>query len=457
MPSANASDFFGEGTFGSQTAGRTRDWSANPPRSMAEWDMMVRETGSTATAPAHLQPEQAYVAGYAGGRRNDNQAVTYTGTPADWAATVGREGYGATSGYQHGNAATRAAYDQYHRDNKGSDPFNPFGLIYDALALPTAPIGYLAQKYNESTGNPGATPTATDTGPVIGGGDVPTFVPPEVPGGTAPPGGTGTTPPPTGEGAPAIPRENIDPLLDSLRGYEADMYAMSQDNTGLSAAEAQLRKATELANINAAIQSDQSQRAALGAARSARNRGDRAILEQAAIGEAGFIGQEAARTAALRQAEQEGNLAELRANEENADREFKLKALQAARDAGLNTAALELDIAKADLGSASNLLNQQFGLMGIQKQVDQAAAAAALNFAKDMATIQFQYDKLSVDDQNEADRLLMEKYRIDQDTMVALKKIKEENGFDWTALVSGFMTGTLPVVAGKVLDEAFED
>lgn len=257
--------------------------------------------------------------------------------------------------------------------------------------------------------------------------------------------------PAAGPAAPTVDRSKIDPLLGGISTYANDIYALSKDNTGLSAAEAQLQQATKLANINAAIQTDASQRAALGAARGARNRGDRALLEQQAIGEAGYIGQDAARTAALRQAENEGNLATLRANEENADREFKLKALEKASQLGLNTAALELDVSKANLGAASSMLNNQFQLMGIDKQLSSQEAMHALDFAKDMAAIQYRYDELSVTDQNEADRLLMQKYDIDQDTMVALKKIKAESGWDWNKFAAGLITGVTPVVAKKVL------
>lgn len=246
---------------------------------------------------------------------------------------------------------------------------------------------------------------------------------------------------PADPAAPTVNRANIDPLLQGINTYGNDIYALSKDNTGLSAAEAQLAKATELANVQAGIQTDASQRAALGQARSARNRGDRAFLEQQAIGEAGFIGQEAARTKALTDATARGDLANLRATEADADRRFRLDALSKASELGLNTAALEIDISKADLGSLTNMINQQFGQLGLDKQLDVQKSANVMNFMRDMATIQFKYDELSVTDQNEADRLLMQKYDIDQDTMVALKKIKEDSDFDWSSLATSFVSG----------------
>lgn len=264
-------------------------------------------------------------------------------------------------------------------------------------------------------------------------------------------GGTGTNAP-TG---PKVDRTKIDPLLGGLNTYANDIYALSKDNTGLSVAEAQLAKATELANMNAAVQTEASQRSALGAARSVRSRGDRALAERQAIGESAFIGQEAARTDAMRQAAATGDLAILRATEADADRRFRLDALKSASDLGLNTAALEVDIGKADLASVTNFLNNQFDQLAQQgqldlgyAQIDQQKAASLLGFTRDMAAIQFQYDQLSVTDQQEADKLLMQKYNIDQTTMVALKKIKEENKFGWDTLLTSVVGGAVAGFSG---------
>lgn len=258
--------------------------------------------------------------------------------------------------------------------------------------------------------------------------------------------------PPTG--AEQIDRERIDTLLGGLNTYGNDIYALGKDNTGLSAAEAQLKQATELANIQAGIETDKSQRAALGQARSARNRGDRAFLEQQAIGEAGFIGQEAARTKALTDAQARGDLADLRAAEENYDNEFRLKALSKAAELNLNTAALELDISKANLDSVTNLLNQQFGQLGIDKQLNAQQAQQMLNFTRDMAAIQFEYDQLSVTDQQEAARLLMNKYQVDEGTRVALEKIKNDNDFDWNALTSQLIGGAAAGATAAIAKKA---
>lgn len=246
---------------------------------------------------------------------------------------------------------------------------------------------------------------------------------------------------PTTAGPPEVPRDKIDPLLEGLNTYANDIYALSKDNTGLSVAEAQLAKATELANIQAGIQTDQSKRSAIGAARSVRSRGDRALAERQAIGESSFIGQEAARTAALRQAQNEGDLAVLRATEFDNDRKFRLEALTKASDLGLNTAALEVDLAKADLNAASNYLNQQFGLVNTGMQIDAQKAGQILQFTRDMAAIQYQYDQLTSTEKNEAAKLIMQKYQIDQTTFLGLEKIKADGEFDWNQLMTTMIAG----------------
>lgn len=258
---------------------------------------------------------------------------------------------------------------------------------------------------------------------------------------------------PTQAVAPTVDTKAIKKTLGGLDTYQNAIWQLSQDNTGLSAAEAQLKKATELANIQAGINTEASQRAALGQARSARNRGDRALLERQAVGEAGYIGQDAARTASLRQAEAEGNIAVLRANETEADRQFKLQAIKEAADLGLNTAALQLDISKANLDSANNWINNEFARENLGLQLDQQKTEALLGFTRDMAALQFQYDQMSVQDQQATDALVMQKYGIDQQTMVALKQIKASKQFDWnqllTTVVGGIGSGATAAIAAS--------
>ncbi len=255
---------------------------------------------------------------------------------------------------------------------------------------------------------------------------------------------------PPGAEAPDLDRAKVDEILGGLSGYQNKIADLAEDNTGLSVAEEQLKKATDLANLQAGIDTEASQRAALGQARSSRSRADRGLLERQAVGEAAFVGQEAARTASLRQAEQQGNLAELRAQEADYDRRFRLEALGKAADLGLNRSALEVDISKTNLDSATNWINQQFGQLGIDKQINQQQAESLLGFTRDMAAIQLQYDQLSSQEQQQADALLMQKYGIDQQTMVSMKQIKEQGKFKWDQVLAGIAGGVGTAVTGGV-------
>lgn len=254
-----------------------------------------------------------------------------------------------------------------------------------------------------------------------------------------------------GAQAPTIDRERIDALTGGLNTYQTALWEMAQDNTGLSAAEAMLQKASSLAQFEAANATRQAQRGALGQARSARNRGDRALLEQQAIGDASYLGTQAAFDAAKANRQTTFEIAELRAKEEAADKDFRFNAIKEAANLGLNTAALELDISKADLDSATNWINQEFAREGLQLQLDQAKTEQILGFTRDMAALQFQYDQMNVADQQETARLLMQKYQIDQNTWMGLQQIKASKQFDWsgvaTALIGGAASGATAAIA----------
>jgi hypothetical protein len=97
------------------------------------------------------------------------------------------------------------------------------------------------------------------------------------------------------------------------------------------------------------------------------------------------------------------------------------------------------------------MLKQQGQLDLGYAQLDQQKAESVLGFTKDMAALQFEYDKLSVEDQNATDALLMQKYGIDQQTMVALKQIKAQTGLNWgqilTAVIGGAGSGATAAIA----------
>lgn len=251
-----------------------------------------------------------------------------------------------------------------------------------------------------------------------------------------------------GAEAPKLDRDKINSVLGGLDSYSnsiADLAKTAQTNT---VAEARLTQAADLAQKQAAINTEQSQSSALGAARSTRNRGDRALAERQAIGESAYIGQDASRTAALTEAQTRGDLASLRAQEADADRTFRLSALSKAADLGLNRAALEVDISKTNLSSATNWINQEFD--GLKQngqldlgyaQLDEQKTQAALGFTRDMAAIQLQYDQMDVQDQQFVDSQLMQKYGIDQGTMIALKQLKASKQVNWGQVLTSFIGG----------------
>jgi hypothetical protein len=257
-------------------------------------------------------------------------------------------------------------------------------------------------------------------------------------GANLPPVGAPTTPAPT---APVIDEKGIRKQVAGLDTYQNALWELSQDNTGLSVAEAQLKKATEMANIQAGIDTQDSQRNALGIARGSRNRGDRALLERQAIGEAGFIGTDAARTASLKRAENEGRLGELRAQEVDADRRFKADAIKAAGDMGLNVAALEFQISDANVQSANNWINNEFAQANLGMQLDAQQTQNVMAYTQAMASLQFQYDAMSVQDQQYTDGLLMQKYSVDEGTQLALKQMKDAKKMNWNALLTQMAGG----------------
>jgi hypothetical protein len=420
MADANASDFFGDGVT-SGLAKPKRDWITNPPQTNAELQTYLQEVqGDLYVAPAtdatpgtaEQRAQHAYEAGNVGGAGGAYNSVSDAGR------TIFDQNHKNT-----GNWAQRYA------DNSGIDlnPFNNGGAPPN-LRNESPPVDAV-------TPAPaiGATPTPTmPTSPIPANGRPGT--------GEAGASGGGASAPGT-PAAPAAPAagtsDAVSGLLGGVNTYRSDIYNLSKSTAGMSVAEAQLQKSQELARIQAGINTQDSQRSALGMARSGRNRGDRALLERQAIGEAGFIGTKAASDAALVQAEDRGALSILRATESQADKDFKLKALTAAGELGLNQTALEIDLKKVNIADATERMKVALGYA----QLDETKAQNILAFTRDMASIQFKYDELTVTDQNEADRLLMTKYGIDEGTMLALKKIKADDKANWDNMMMKFIGG----------------
>jgi hypothetical protein len=437
MVAANASDFFGEGIYDDPEAQKAkRDWTANPPQTNAELQQYLQQVqGDLYTAPGTDSTpgssEERAVNAYQGGN------------------------FGATAGYAAGNDATRAAYGKAHATTQAvgigrlpGEIANYFGNAQVNLN----PFDGAPQNVKDAANAQLATdayahrndPVPTNPATVIGADVVPTG--PGVPAPPAPaPGATGATNPAAGTtGAPGSTgtSQAVSDLLGGVTSYQGQIAALAGDNTGLSVAEAQLKKASDLANMQAGIATQNSQSAALGMARSARNRGDRALLERQAVGEAGYIGQKAAYEEALRRVALEGDLGVVRATEDKNDRDFKLAALKAAGELGLNSAALGIDLNRVNMADATERMKIALGY----SELDQTKARDLMAYTRDMASIQYKYDELSVTDQNEADKLLMQKYNIDQDTMLKLKELRQKTKVDWNGLLTKFAAG-----AGKGL------
>lgn len=258
-----------------------------------------------------------------------------------------------------------------------------------------------------------------------------------------PPEGHGDGDPYTAPGgeAPTVDRTRVDALLGNVNRATSGLLGLAELESGLSVAEAQLNRAADLAARQAAVDTEASQRAALGAARGVRSRGDRALAERQAIGEAGFIGQEAARTASLRQAQTAGDLAVLRATEEDQARRLRMDAYKLAGDLGLNASALEADLSKTNLESATNWINQEFAQRGLDKQLSQQEAERVQGFIRDMALIEQQYRALDQANQQAIRDDLTRRYGIDQQTQVALEQIEASGEFRWDQLLTGFVGG----------------
>lgn len=291
------------------------------------------------------------------------------------------------------------------------------------LAAPSARLGFQA--------DPGAaafvrgTPLTTQAAPATPG--LKFDLPPDVnPDGTPKP-------------LDPLNRAKIDPLLQGINSYGAQIGNLAGDQTGESVAQAQLLKSDKLAQLRAADELRNSQSATLGAARSARNRGDTALLERQAVGESAYLGQESQRQDVLRQAELEGNQAILRAGEEDADRRFRLDALKTAADLGLNTAALEVDVSKANLAAASDYINNQFQQVGIDKQIDQQQSAMLLNFARDMEALKFQYAQLTEQEQEALVASELQKYGIDKNVELQHWATKQGQKPDWLGFAGGLL------------------
>lgn len=242
--------------------------------------------------------------------------------------------------------------------------------------------------------------------------------------------------------APKVDTTASDKTVLGVNNTISQLLALAQTSPQTSAAEAQLMKSDQLAKIRDAQSLADNQSAALGAARSG-NRRDQGLLGRQAIGESEYLGQADQRNQVVQQAELEGNLASLRATEEQTDFTNRANILSKAADLGLNVAGLQIDVGKANLGAASSYLNDQFQQLGIDKQVSVQQTQNVLSFMQGMSTIQEQYDAMSNADQQHTLDLMMQQYGIDKAEESALAQIKASKKVTWDQFLSQAALGAI--------------
>lgn len=251
--------------------------------------------------------------------------------------------------------------------------------------------------------------------------------------------GNGGVPPGT---PPKLDTTAADKSVAGVNNTIAQLLALANKSPQTSAAEAQLLKADQLAKIRDQQSLEQNQAAALGAARSG-NRRDQGLLQRQAIGESEYLGQADQRNQVVQQAELEGNLANLRAQEEQTDFTNRANILSKAADLGLNVAGLQTDISKANLGAATDYMNNEFQQLGLDKQLDQQQIQSTLSFMQGMSAIQFDYDKMSDADKQHTLDLMMSQYGIDKAEESALAQIKANKKVTWDQFLSQAALGAI--------------
>lgn len=301
------------------------------------------------------------------------------------------------------------------------DPMATVNAIHDKFS--GAPGATPAQNVISAGAAPGqATPTSTFTRGTPG--TAPAMGSPATPQGNgafqSTPTSNPSTPPAS---APKVDTSASDKSVAGVNNTINQLLQLANTSPETSAAQAQLQKADQLAKLRAVDELRNNQDAALGAARSSRNREDQALLERGAVGTSAYLGTKSQNQDVLREAELEGNQAILRATEDTNDKNARATMLAKAGDLGLNVAALQVDVSKADLTSANNYINDQFQQLGIDKQVGAQEMGQVLQFSQAMSAIKYDYDKMSDADQQHTLDLMMTQYGIDANTQVAMKQI----------------------------------
>lgn len=202
-------------------------------------------------------------------------------------------------------------------------------------------------------------------------------------------------------GAPTLDRSAVDQTIGKLNTIRGKITQLAEVDRQFSVAGAQADQARSQAELSA-----------LGAARGTPSKNRDAALSQAG----GALGRA---ESAIASQEATGRTTEAEDNQR-----FKLAAYDAAGKLGLNTAALDVDIAQLDMRAATNYLNNLFSDNRTKVELNDDQAARALSYLKDMALLEKDYYAMSLDDKNRLEERILARHEIDQRTRVALAQAK---------------------------------
>lgn len=408
-------------------------------------------TGSNVSDPSQVAATQALTdpnspsymgPGYTSVRQSDG---SYAAVPSA-AGTPGANGQLAWQAYQAPPAPTNP---------NGTDPMGTVNSVVNSqrAALTPGQVRANALATRGSSGTPlnvsglpasslPATPTATRAPVSLKGA----LTPDQAALFSQPAPGT------PGGGAPTVDTSKVDSTVAGVNNTISSLLDLANTSRTTSAAEAQLLQSDQLARVRSQQELQNSQSAALGAARSG-NRRDQGLLQRQAIGESAYLGQESQRQAVQQQANLEGNLAQVRATEENNDLARRGDLLDKAAGLGLNVAALQTDIGKADLGAATQYLNNEFQSQNIDKQLSVQQTQQTLAYLQAMSAIQYDYDKMSDSDKQHTQDLMMQQYGVDAQTADVLAQIKATHKSTGEKILDGLLGLTesaAPVVATAI-------
>ncbi len=228
-----------------------------------------------------------------------------------------------------------------------------------------------------------------------------------------------------GQNAPQIDTAAIDSLISKANDVQSRILSIGQNDVENNQA---LRQAQDSSLL--------SQQHTMGLARAGSPRARSALVGQA-IGEQAF-----------QQAELTGTEAGLRAQLEEQHRALTLETQQAAKDLGLNAAAVDLDVNGLNMKSVSNYLSQMFANYRQNVQLDEKQAANVMDFMKEMALIEVDYDKLDQASKQAFFDRELKKYGIKADVALALKQADAANDQKWyDRAASAIQTGVIVAAA----------